>query len=141
MRAWAASARLLSAAALFWAAALGAGVQAGDDPSDSVAGAFTYRNYCLRCHGQEGQGNGPEAENLPFQPPDLRLIARRNKGQFPFDRVRRIVDGRAPVKGYDGSRMPAFGDVFREPGAGYDPQLADLQIRAVVAYLQSLQLR
>ncbi len=107
---------------------------------DNFAGAFTYRTYCARCHGNDGSGDGPAAENLAFQPPDLRTIARRNKGQFPAERVRKIVDGRKPVKGYNGSGMPAFGDVFREPGAGFDTQLADLQIRAVVAYVQSLQL-
>jgi mono/diheme cytochrome c family protein len=139
MRAWVSSARLLSAGALVLV--LGARARAGENASDDFAGAFTYRTYCLRCHGPEGAGDGPAAENLRFQPPDLRLIARRNKGQFPVERVRRIVDGRRAVKGYQGSGMPAFGDVFREPGAGFDPELADLQIRAVVAYLQSPQLR
>jgi mono/diheme cytochrome c family protein len=141
MRAWVSGARLLSAGVLVGAVALGVRALAQEEASDSFAGAFTYRTHCLRCHGPEGAGDGAAAENLRFQPPDLRLIARRNKGKFPFDRVRRIVDGRKPVKGYDGSGMPAFGDVFREPGAGFDPQLADLEIRAVVAYVQSLQLR
>ncbi len=92
----------------------------------------------MRCHGAEGRGDGPSADNLRFQPPDLRRIAKRNRGEFPADKVRRIVDGRVPVKGHGGSEMPIFGDVLRNADVGYDSQVAELQIRAVVEYLQEL---
>ncbi len=135
MRVW------LSIAGLLLAVVLGAGSLAVGEPSDDFAGAFTYRTYCLSCHGPEGRGDGPAAESLRFQPPDLRLIARRNGGKFPADRMRQIVDGRKPVKGYVRAEMPVFGDVFRSATDGYDEELAQLQIRAVVAYLQTLQVR
>jgi mono/diheme cytochrome c family protein len=123
------------------AVALGARSVAGAEPADDVAGGFTFRTHCARCHGAVGQGDGPMAENLRFQPPDLRLIARRNGGEFPVEKMRRIVDGRVPVKGRGGSDMPIWGDVFSDAETGYDRRLVELRIRAVVEHLRTLQIR
>ena len=128
-----------SSIGLLLVVALGVRSAADAQPADTVAGAFTFRTHCTRCHGTEGRGDGPSADNLRFQPPDLRLIAKRNRGEFPADRMRRIVDGRVPVKGHGGSEMPIWGDVLKNADVGYDSHVVELQIRAVVEYLRSLQ--
>ncbi len=113
---------------------------AADQAEKAAAGGITYRRYCARCHGASGAGDGPGADNLPVRPGDLRLIARRNQGEFPAEQVRRIVDGRAPVEGHGTPDMPRFGDALKNADTGYDDRVVALQIRAVVEYLRTLQI-
>jgi len=106
-----------------------------------VSGAYAYRTYCASCHGADGKGEGPLAESLRFHPPDLRLIARRNGGEYPAEKVHRIVDGRKPLPGHGGPDMPIWGDAFRNVDTGYDDAKVKEKIRAVVDYLHTLQVR
>lgn len=54
-----------------------------------VQGQALYATYCLRCHGTDGSGEGPEAANLPMWPPTLngKLMWARTEGEL-FWRVR-----------------------------------------------------
>ena len=108
-------------------------------PVASVSGAYAFRTYCASCHGTDGRGEGPLAENLRFHPPDLTLVAKRHGGEFPTDKVIRIVDGRNPLKGHGGPDMPIWGDAFRNAETGYDDESARAKIRGVVDYLKTLQ--
>jgi mono/diheme cytochrome c family protein len=110
----------------------GAGVAA-------VSGAYAFRTYCASCHGIDGRGDGPLTDSLRFQPPDLTLIAKRNGGEFPTEKVFRIVDGRSPVKGHGGPDMPVWGDAFRNADTGYDDAAAKARIKAVVDHLKTIQ--
>ncbi len=51
-------------------------------PVASVAGKDMYREYCARCHGENGKGAGPQATGLRIPPADLTTIAQRNGGSF-----------------------------------------------------------
>jgi len=108
-------------------------------PVAGVAGAYTFRTHCASCHGADGRGEGPMAASLRFQPPDLTLIAKRNGGAFPADRVERIVDGRNPLEGHGGPDMPIWGDAFKNSETGYDEAQARAKIHAVVEHLRTLQ--
>jgi mono/diheme cytochrome c family protein len=115
---------------------------AGQEPSAGVAavsGAYAFRTYCASCHGVDGKGDGPLTDSLRFRPPDLTLVARRHGGEFPTDKVTRIVDGRNPVKGHGGPDMPIWGDAFRNADTGYDDAAAQARIRGVVEHLKSIQ--
>lgn len=105
----------------------------------AVSGAYAFRTYCASCHGTDGKGEGPLAENLRFHPPDLTLIARRSGGEFPTEKVARIVDGRSPLKGHGGPDMPVWGDAFRNADTGYDDASVKAKIRGIVDYLRTLQ--
>jgi hypothetical protein len=79
------------------------------------------------------------ADSLRVRPPDLTLIARRSGGRFPADVVRRIVDGRSPVKGHGGPEMPVWGDAFRSSSDAYSDAKVAEKIGALVEYLRSIQ--
>jgi mono/diheme cytochrome c family protein len=105
----------------------------------AVSGAYGYRTYCASCHGTDGKGEGPLAQNLRFHPPDLTELARRNGGEYPADKVNRIVDGRSPLKGHGGPEMPIWGDAFKNADTGYDDQTVRDKIRSIVDYVRTLQ--
>jgi mono/diheme cytochrome c family protein len=117
------------------------GVQGGDPAVDSVSGAYAFRTHCATCHGIQGKGDGPLAESLRYQPADLTLIARRNGGSFPTERIVRIVDGRNPLKGHGGPDMPVWGDAFKNADTNYDEKRVRQKIEAVVEYVKTLQAR
>jgi mono/diheme cytochrome c family protein len=104
------------------------------------AGARLYRTYCATCHGTSGRGDGPMADQLRTPPSDLTKFAAQNKGVFPIERVRAIVDGRG-VRAHGADEMPVWGDAFRSAPEGLTPQAAQARIDAIVRYLQSIQER
>jgi mono/diheme cytochrome c family protein len=135
--------RLVPLALAAGLAAPGAQAQAVEKPSfdaaDALMGASTFKTYCASCHGKGARGDGPVADQLRFNPPDLTRIARRNRGKFDFDKVFRMIDGRNPVKGHGGTDMPIWGDAFLESREGYDAQKVKEKISQVVHYLASIQ--
>jgi mono/diheme cytochrome c family protein len=117
------------------------GVAQPGSPIALVGGAYSFRTYCASCHGVDAKGDGPLAENLRFHPPDLTLIAKRNGGEFPTEKVTQIVDGRKPLKGHGGTEMPVWGDALRNAETGYDEASVKAKIRDVVDYLKTVQAR
>jgi mono/diheme cytochrome c family protein len=133
---------LLVVASAGWASRATAQEPTAPKPPAAVAvvsGAYAFRTYCASCHGTDGRGEGPLTDSLRFHPPDLTLIAKRHGGEFPTEKVVRIVDGRNPVKGHGGPDMPIWGDAFRNAETGYDDATARAKIRGVVDYLKTLQ--
>ena len=108
-------------------------------PTYGVSGSYTYRTYCATCHGGGGKGDGPLAENLRFQPPDLTLMARNNGGKYPADLVEKIVDGRKPVDGHGGPDMPVWGDAFKNTETGFDDEKVKQKIKSVVDHVGTIQ--
>jgi mono/diheme cytochrome c family protein len=81
----------------------------------SLSGQEMYKTWCASCHGVDGKGSGPAAAALKKTPTDLTLLAKKNGGKFPAERVRAYIEGADP-KSTDahGSRdMPVWGNVFR----------------------------
>jgi mono/diheme cytochrome c family protein len=127
-----------SAASLLLAAAAG-GQQTTEAFSAGTSGAAVYKTYCAVCHGTEGRGDGPLAENLRHAPPDLTMLAKRNAGKFDAARVHRMIDGRDPIKGHGGPDMPIWGDAFKRSSEKYDEKAVKERVEALVDHLKSLQ--
>lgn len=106
---------------------------------DAYPGAALFRTYCASCHGPLAKGDGPLAGQLRIRPPDLTLIAGRNKGKWDGGSVARTIDGREPVKGHGGPDMPVWGDVFKSSRDGYDEESVKVKVRQLMEYLESLQ--
>lgn len=124
------------------AAGFGLAARVGaDDAADARAGRDLFEQHCEVCHGADGSGHGPLADDLKVPPADLTGIALRRAGSFPEVEVTEIIDGRRPVRGHGGKEMPIWG---RALGANIaDPAAREAavkqQIRELVAFLRSIQ--
>lgn len=102
-------------------------------------GSQLFRAHCASCHGTDARGNGPLAEHLRHNPPDLTQFTRRNGGTFPREQIRRIIDGRdVPVHG--DRDMPVWGEAFKAV-AGSNAAAVKARIEAIVRYLEGIQER
>lgn len=111
------------------------------DPIPSYDGARLYRENCAVCHGQEGLGDGPMVPHLKANPSNLRTLAARNGGSFPYLAVMRQIDGRDLRAVHGTADMPVWGWHFsradndmRDPG-----QQTQARIDALVKHLENLQ--
>lgn len=112
--------------------------------ADPEAGQGIFWTYCWQCHGSEARGDGPMAEMLAIETPDLTRLAARNGGTFPTGDVAMKIDGRAALLAHGGD-MPIFGPVLqgdrsvamRLPDG--QPMLASRPLADLVVYLETLQ--
>jgi mono/diheme cytochrome c family protein len=100
-----------------------------------------FTTYCASCHGATGKGDGAVAPHLNPRPANLTLIAKRNNGVFPSEKITMIVDGRERVKPHGNTQMPVWGDAFSRTSEGSDKAGVAAKIQAVVQYLESIQER
>lgn len=107
---------------------------AGPDPA---VGRQLYEQHCMVCHGVNGKGDGPLADDLKVRPADLTEYSRRRDGKFPEVEAREIIDGRRRVRGHGGTEMPIWGRVFARGTFGEVE--VDAKLDALVAYLRSIQ--
>ena len=98
---------------------------------DVDAGKALFRNMCASCHGEDGDGNGPAAQQLALKPRDFALAA------FKFDTDANWVRGadedlanviRNGAAAYGGSAMMA-------PWT----QLSEREIKDLIRYIRSLE--
>lgn len=104
-------------------------------------GAQLFERFCSSCHGPRGEGDGPVAPFFKLSPPDLTRIARRHRGEFPADKVRGIVDGRANVAPHGARSMPVWG-LELSHSQGDTPEgrrRAEKLMDELVEYLRSIQ--
>jgi len=130
MRAWA-----TASAAVMMVSVLGtAGARA-----QPYSGSGDYQLYCVSCHGTEGRGDGLIAKSLKKRPADLTLIAQRNGGAFPDDKIFKAIDGRQPGNAHSATDMPAWGEVLAKSSGSVGAENTAARIDALVKYLQTLQ--
>lgn len=106
-----------------------------------AAGRVSYEQYCQSCHGAEGAGDGPVADDLEAQPPDLRRLTIRHDGTFPRQAIVEMVDGTTQVAAHGTREMPVWGNIWSEDLEGNEisPEVAEQRIEELVAYLRSIQ--
>ena len=90
-----------------------ASLASGDEAGE--AGRALYLRYCSACHGPAGKGDGIAGAFMRPRPTDLTLLARRNHGEFPFQKTLQAIDGTTRVRPHGESEMPVWGEVLREP--------------------------
>jgi hypothetical protein len=121
------------------AAALAAGCATQVD-SSAPSAAETFARHCASCHGARGDGTGPVAVVIRDSVPDLTLLARRNGGEFPADRVASYIDGRNVPAAHGSRTMPIWGTVFDATSRlVVDARTAGPRVADLVEYLRTLQ--
>jgi mono/diheme cytochrome c family protein len=121
------------AGALLWAAPAKA----------AEAGKMYYGQYCAKCHGASGKGDGPQAATLQTKVPDLTQLAKKNGGKFPYMDVLDILDGASPLPSHGGKEMPVWGQTFQSDGSADPMQQAAVrgQLMLLTDYLRSIQVK
>lgn len=113
---------------------------------DALIGQREYREHCAACHGLEGRGDGPIGQFLKIPAPNLTLIAARNGGRYPVQKVYEIIDGSSVLAAHGTRDMPLWGDRYRRSASPVTPDqtnlandIAQQRILSLVYYLGTLQ--
>ena len=105
---------------------------------DSLQGPALYTAYCAVCHGADAKGGGPMSKSLKVTPTDLTRIVVRNGGNFPLERVQRIISGEELLPAGHGTRpMPVWGPVFSQ--ISWDQDLGRVRIYNLAKYIEGIQ--
>ena len=97
-----------------------------------------FLNYCASCHGRDGTGGGPASTRFRARAMDLTILADRNKGKFPSERVKAIIRGDIPVPRHGSKSMPVWGPWLRYLGGGTCGEVT-VRIDNLSQYIESLQ--
>jgi len=104
------------------------------------SGKLMYASYCSSCHGLDGRGNGPTAPVLKRQPADLTVLSRNNRGRFPFEHVKAVLEFGAGNRGHGTGPMPVWGPILSELDTANPGQnMGMLRIINLNQYLESIQ--
>lgn len=110
----------------------------GPDLAEAAAGEVIYMRYCAACHGRALAGDGPVASGLLKPPNDLTLLARKNGGEFPYDKVASTIDGRETTRMHGTPDMPVWGEVFGATTGTEAPSSA-AAVKRITNYVWSRQ--
>ncbi len=109
-------------------------------------GQREYEIRCSFCHGMDAKGHGVFSEALKVAPPDLTMLAKKNGGVFPAERISRIIDGRVEIASHGPRDMPIWGMRYAADAAKRFvdiPYAQETYIRAsvllLVEYLSRIQ--
>ena len=109
---------------------------------DTGAGQAEYMNYCATCHGETGTGDGPLADLMTVDVPDLTKLSASNDGNFPMLDVIMEIDGRTGVRGH-GYPMPVWGNRFKADAGDIGEYATEIETRgrtlSLALYLESIQ--
>ena len=112
----------------------------GGPASTAARGSLLFRIHCQNCHGRSGTGNGPMAKLMTVPPANLTMLAVRDGGEFPTERVRRVIDGRAEVRAHGMREMPVWGLTLAQRDRDNDQEAETrARIEDLVAHLKSIQ--
>jgi mono/diheme cytochrome c family protein len=109
-------------------------------------GKREFESKCAVCHGSDGKGNGPFADQLKKRLPDLTLLARSNGGIFPVEKTYATIEGAG--QGHGTRAMPVWGVEYTVQAADALPDLPYNQavfvrtrIMALLEYMNQLQVK
>jgi mono/diheme cytochrome c family protein len=115
-------------------------------PAKSDFGKREWDSNCAGCHGATGKGDGVYKPYLTKSPTDLTVLAKANKGVFPFDHLYQVIDGRKAAEAHGSRDMPVWGADYLAKASSdymdvpYDPEFyVRTRILALIDYIHRLQ--
>ncbi|MBM7066860.1 cytochrome c [Actibacterium sp. 188UL27-1] len=110
---------------------------------DVAEGQALFQTYCATCHGNQARGDGPTAEMMVINPPDLTQLAAMHDGEFPVLWVARRIDGRDLIPSH-GLPMPIFGSFFEGTDVPIkvptgQPMMVSQPLADLLVWLESIQ--
>jgi mono/diheme cytochrome c family protein len=115
---------------------------------DIDLGKSEFQSSCAACHGIDGKGKGPVSAQLKVAPADLTVLAKNNKGVFPFSAVYEAIDGRQAIIAHGPRDMPIWGMQYNlsqieQSVRRYSPLDPEAVVRtrilAIIDYLNRIQ--
>ena len=103
----------------------------------SVKGPDLFQTHCAACHREDASGQGPLASVVKTKVPDLTVLAKNNKGEFPSALVREIIVGEDVLISHGSREMPIWGPIFHHVES--DQDWGNVRVENLVKYLQSVQ--
>jgi mono/diheme cytochrome c family protein len=101
-----------------------AGTAAGESKGNAQAGASLHKQQCLRCHGEQGKGDGPASKLLNPKPHDW--ADKQYMSKLSDDDLYKIIAKGGPAVGKS-KLMTAF-----------DGKLKENEIHNLIAFIRSL---
>ena len=127
---------------LILTSAIVAGMIAGQAIAEEATGRDEYMIACAGCHGETALGDGPLANLLKIGTPNLKGLAARNDGKFPYEYTLFMID-RRDVLAVHGGDMPVWGDRYTASATSQRGETAEMvargRILSLVYYLESIQ--
>jgi mono/diheme cytochrome c family protein len=88
-------------------------------PGHPDRGEAIYKEHCVRCHGRQGDGDGPDAQGLIVQPTDFHTA--RSRARTDFELLVAISNG-----------------VLFSPMHSWRGRLTDEEMMDVIEYVRAL---
>ena len=101
-----------------------------------------FDRLCASCHGKDGRGDGPVADQLTSRPPNLTTLAQRHAGTFPREYVVGVLSGQRRIRAHGTNDMPVWGQRLapaHSPAAAAGQLEQARLITAITDYVDSLQ--
>ncbi len=115
---------------------------------DLNKGEQDFITHCAACHGLDGKGDGDYAPLLTRVPIDLTRKMRNEGGEFPREKLKKIVDGREMPRAHGTAIMPIWGNWFSEQAltkgklqndkAGIE-KMVNERLENLMTYLETIQ--
>lgn len=119
------------------------GVAATGVAAQDVIGEQEFMIACAGCHGETAKGDGPLADLLKIDTPDLTKLTENNGGEFPYEYALWVIDGRELIRMHGNTDMPVWGERFQSSVSSQRGETTDMvargRILSLVYYLQSIQ--
>ena len=103
----------------------------------SVKGSDLFQADCASCHGLDARGTGPAASSQKTKVPDLTVLTRDHRGEFPAAYVRDVILGESIFPSHGSREMPIWGPIFHH--VERDMDWGAVRVSNLVDYLKSIQ--